>query len=156
MNAVPLDYLAAGGRSPMLGRFLLAVTVIQRSKEDAMTKAEEVFTKVEELVAGGMSKAQAFEQLAQHYQQPVNSVRGSYYQHTRKQQGGGRPRRRETTADDAVADARRALERAIENIDREIDEAKRRAEEAKREYDALKASASERKTAIASKLKALA
>lgn len=122
-----------------------------------MTKAEEVFTKVEELVAGGMTKADAFKQLAEEYGQPVNSVRGSYYQHTRKENGGtgSKPRRRETTAEDALADARKALERAIANVGREVDEAKRRADEAKAEYEALKASAKERQDAIAAKLQAL-
>jgi hypothetical protein len=122
-----------------------------------MTKAEEVFNKVEELVAGGMTKADAFKQLAEHYGQPVNSIRGSYYAHTRKENGGTgtKPRRRETTPEDALADARRALERAIESVDREVDEAKRRADEAKAEYEALKASAKDRKDAITAKLEAL-
>ena len=122
-----------------------------------MTKAEEVFTRVEALIAEGITKADAFKQLAEEYGQPVNSVRGSYYQHTRKENGGtgAKPRRRETTPDDAIADARRALERAIESVDREVEEAKRRADEAKAEYDALKASAKERKDAIAAKLAGL-
>jgi hypothetical protein len=122
-----------------------------------MTKAEEVFTKVEQLVADGKTKAEAFKQLAEEYGQPVNSIRGSYYQHTRGGNGEsrGRPRRRETTPDDALADARKALERAIENIDREVDEAKRRADEAKGEYEALKGSAKQRKDAIAARLEAL-
>jgi chromosome segregation ATPase len=123
-----------------------------------MTKAEEVFTKVEALVAEGKSKAEAFKQLAEEYGQPVNSIRGSYYQHNRGKNGGNgksRPRRRETTPEDALADARAALERAIASIDREIETAKERADEAKREYDALKASASERKQAIQARLEAL-
>jgi hypothetical protein len=128
-----------------------------------VTKAEEVYTKVEELVAGGMTKADAFKRLADEYGQPVNSIRGSYYQHTRGNGGNGgtsgasgsRPRRRETTPEDAVADARRALERAIGSVDREVEEAKRRADEAKAEYEALKASAADRKKAIQQKLDAL-
>jgi hypothetical protein len=123
-----------------------------------MTKAEEVFTKVEQLVASGTTKADAFKQLAEEYGQPVNSIRGSYYQHTRLENGGTgtKPRRRETTPEDAVADARAALERAIGSIDREVETAKERAEEAKAEYDALKASAGERKAAITKRLEALA
>ena len=123
-----------------------------------MTKSEEVFTRVEQLVAGGMSKADAFKELAEEYGQPVNSVRGSYYQHTRKENGGetgSRPRRRETTPEDALADARAALERAIQSVDREVAVAKERTDEAKREYDALKASAEERKRAISQRLEAL-
>jgi len=122
-----------------------------------MTKAEEVFAKVEELIAGGMAKADAFKQLAEQYSQPVNSIRGSYYQHTRKENGGtgSKPRRRETTPDDAIADARKALQRAIESVDREVDEAKTRADEAAAEHAALKASAKERKEAIQQKLDGL-
>jgi flagellar motility protein MotE (MotC chaperone) len=119
-----------------------------------MTKAEEVHGKVEALVATGKTKADAFKELANEYGQPVNSIRGSYYQHTRGN-GESRPRRRETTPEDAIADARAALERAIENIDREIVVAKQRADEAKAELDALKASATARKEAIQAKLNAL-
>src|SRR4051812_11337175 len=97
-------------------------------RTDAMTKAEEVFTRVEQLVADGKSKADAFKELAEEYGQPVNSVRGSYYQHTRKAGGESKPRRRETTPEDAIADARKALERAIENVDREVTAAKERAD----------------------------
>ncbi len=122
-----------------------------------MTKAEEVFNKVEALVAEGKTKAEAFKQLAAEYGQPVNSIRGSYYQHSSGKGGNGksRPRRRETTPEDALADARAALERGIANIDREIETAKERADEAKREFEALKASAAERKQAIQARLDAL-
>jgi hypothetical protein len=122
-----------------------------------MTKAEEVFQKVEALVAAGKSKAEAFKELAAEYGQPVDSLRGAYYTHTRATRGGGssRPRRRETTPDDAVADARAAMERAIANIDREVETAKERADEAKAEYEALKASAAERKQAISERMEAL-
>jgi chromosome segregation ATPase len=121
-----------------------------------MTKAQEVFEKVEALVASGTAKADAFKQLADEYGQPVDSMRGAYYSHTRKRSGGAsRPRRRETTPEDALADARAALERAIDAIDREVEAAKERAEEAKAEFDALKASANERKAAIRERLEAL-
>jgi hypothetical protein len=119
-----------------------------------VTKAEEVHGKVEALVADGKTKAEAFKQLAEEYGQPVNSIRGSYYQHTRGN-GESRPRRRETTPEDAIADARATLERAMENIDREIVTAKERADEAKAEYEALKASAATRKEAIKAKLDVL-
>jgi hypothetical protein len=66
-----------------------------------------------------------------------------------------RTRRRETTPDDALADARAALERAIESIDREVEVAKTRAEEAQAEYDALKGSAAKRKKTITERLEAL-
>lgn len=121
-----------------------------------MTKAEEVFTKVEELVAGGMTKADAFKHLAEFYAQPVNSIRGSYYQHTR---GNGesktRTRRRETTPEDALADAKAVMERAILAVDAEVVAAEERAKESAEEAKALKASAKRRKDAIAAKLEAL-
>jgi hypothetical protein len=121
-----------------------------------MTKAAEVHTKVEALIAGGTTKADAFKKLAEEYGQPVNSIRGSYYQHTRTTDGGSsRPRRRETTPEDAIGDARAALERAIQSVDREVVTAEERATEARAEADALKASAPERKKAIQARLKAL-
>src|SRR4051794_5422772 len=131
------------------------------TEEVSVTKAEEVYTRVEQLVSEGTTKADAFKQLAAEYGQPVNSVRGAYYQHSRKAGNGGetptpsRPRRRETTPEDALADARAALERAIQAVDREVTAAKDRADEAKAEYDALKASAEERKQAIRQRLEAL-
>jgi hypothetical protein len=122
-----------------------------------MTKAEEVFTKVEALTAAGTSRADAFKQLAEAYGQPVNSIRGAYYQKSRGKNGesGSKPRRRETTPEDALADARAALERALRSIDREVEAAKTRADEAKAEYEALKASAASRKGAIAARLEGL-
>jgi hypothetical protein len=120
-----------------------------------VTKAEEIFTKVNALVDGGMKKADAFKQLAGEYGQPVDSLRGAYYSFRKSGSGQSRPRRRETTPEDAVADARKALERAIESVDREVEQARARADEAKAEYDAMKASAKERKDAIAAKLEAL-
>jgi hypothetical protein len=125
------------------------------------TKAEQIWDEVNALVETGTTKADAFKALAESYGQPVDSLRGSYYAHKRKREGGEpnpkppRTRRRETTPDDALADARAALQRAIDSIDREVDVAKVRAEEAKAEYDALKGSAAERKQAITERLEAL-
>lgn len=123
------------------------------------TKAQEVYEKVNALMEAGMSRPDAFKQLADEYKQPVSSLRGSYYSFSRGATGNGngksRPRRRETTADDALADARAALERAVESIDREVETAKARADESKAEYEDLKASASDRKKAIEAKIAAL-
>jgi hypothetical protein len=118
-----------------------------------MTKAEEVRQKVDALVAGGTPKAEAFRQLAKEYGQPVSSLRGAYSRG--KPGGSATPRRRETTAEDALADARKALERAIEAIDREVATAEERAAEARAEADALSASAEDRKAAITKRLEAL-
>ena len=123
-----------------------------------MTKAQEVYEKVEALVASGTAKRDAFGKLAEEYGQPLDSIRGAYYGHKRKAEGGEskpRTRRRETTPDDALADARAALERSIASIDREVEVAKTRAQEAAAEYEAIRGSAEERKKAIAERLESL-
>lgn len=125
------------------------------------TKAQEIYEEIEKRIASGVEKAAAFKALADETGRPYDSVRGSYYSHKRKLEGGepnakpSRTRRRETTPDDALADARAALERAIDAIDREVEVAKTRADEAKAEHEALKASAADRKNAITERLEAL-
>jgi chromosome segregation ATPase len=121
-----------------------------------MTKAEQVRERIDALVAGGLTKADAFRQLAEEFGQPVKSLQGAYYNATRKANGGStRARKRETTTTDALAQATAVLEKAVESIDAEIQEAKVRADEAKAEYEALKATASERKQAIQAKIQVL-
>jgi hypothetical protein len=121
-----------------------------------MTKAEQVHQRVDALVAEGLTKAEAFRKLSEETGQPVKSLQGAYYQHSRKAKGGKtRSRKRETTTADAIADATATLEKALDNIDREVETAKERADEAKAEYDALKSSASERKATITAKIEAL-
>ena len=126
-----------------------------------MSKAQEIYEKVEAMIASGVDKADAFRQLAEETGRPYDSLRGAYYVHKRKIEGGdsgakpSRTRRRETTPDDAVADARAALERAIISIDREVEAAEERAAESAAEAKALKASATERKKAITERLDAL-
>lgn len=123
-----------------------------------VTKAQEIYDQVNEMVASGVGKADAFKQLAEEEGRPVDSLRGSYYSHKKKIEGGEskpRTRRRETTPDDALADARAALERAIGSIDREVEAAEERATEAVAEAKALKASAADRKAAITERLEAL-
>lgn len=120
------------------------------------TKAETIYEEINALVASGVKKADAFKQLAEKYDQPFDSMRGAYYGHKRKVEGGtSRPRKRETTAADAVESAKVTLERAIEAIDREVNTAKERADEAKAEYEALAASASERTVEIQEKIAVL-
>ena len=121
-----------------------------------MTKAQQVYERVEALVAEGSAKGEAYDKVAEEFGLQPSSVRGAYYQHTVKLRGGKRrSRKRETTTEDAVASAVTTLEEAVENIDSEIEEAKDRADEAKREFEALKASANERKQAIQAKIDAL-
>ncbi len=122
------------------------------------TKAEQVYDEVQELIASGVQRAEAFKQLAEQYGRPVDSIRGSYYSHKKKLEGGEskpRTRRRETTPEDALADARASLERSIAAIDREVEVAEFRAAEAVTEAQALKESATERKQAITKRLEAL-
>lgn len=121
-----------------------------------MTKAQQSYERVEALVAKGSTKADAYGKVAEELGLKPNSVRGAYYQHTRKLRGGKpRSRKRETTTEDAVASAVATLEAAVESIDAEIEAAKERAEEAQREYESLEANASERKEAIQAKIDAL-
>jgi hypothetical protein len=128
-----------------------------------MTKAQEIYEKVEAMVASGeVKKADAFKTLAEEYDQPVDSLRGAYYQHKRVLDNGGTPpassggtrrtRRRETTSETAVESAIATLRRAIDSIDAEIEVAKDRATEAQAEYEAMQASADERKSAIEEKI----
>ncbi len=129
-----------------------------------MTKAQEVYAKIEALVAqGDVKKADAFKSLAEEYGQPVDSIRGAYYQHKRVLDSGGSPgassaggsrrtRRRETTSETAVESAVMTLRRAVDSIDAEIEVARERAVEAQSEYEAMQASADERKDAINKKI----
>ena len=121
-----------------------------------MTKAQEVYERVEALVASGVRKADAFRQVADEYGQPFNSIRGAYYAHTRPAgPSTPRSRKRKTTTEDAIESAVITLNRAIAAIDAEIVAAKTRAEEAKAEYEHLRETAEERKKSIQVKVDAL-
>ena len=49
-----------------------------------MTKAQQVYEEIEAMTATGeVKKAEAFKTLAEQYGQPVDSLRGAYYQHKR-------------------------------------------------------------------------
>ena len=122
-----------------------------------MTKAQQVYERVEALVASGVRKADAFRQVADEFGQPFNSMRGAYYAHTRSL-GQSAPRsrgKRETTTEDAIESATIVLNRAIAAIDAEIVAAKTRADEAKTQYEHMRDSAEERKAAIQAKIDAL-
>lgn len=121
------------------------------------TKAQEVYEKVEQLVAGGMSRPDAFKQLAQESGLKVNSVRGAFYSGRPENQTDRpkRTKRRWTTTEDAVSDARRALEAAIESIDAELVAAETRATEAAAEHKAMAEAAPRRKEEIRARIEAL-
>ena len=122
-----------------------------------MTKSQQLYERVEALVEQGSTKADAYKAVAEEFGLKVNSVRGAYYQYSRKANGASSPRARvrETTTADALASATAVLHKALLAIDEEVEAAKQRAEEAKREHDSLKASATERKQAIQAKIDTL-
>lgn len=122
------------------------------------TKAQELYDRVQAMIAAGTDKSDAFTQLSSELERPYDSVRGSYYSHKKKLEGGEtrtRTRRRMTSPEDALADARSALERGIVAIGKEIEAAEERASEATAEAEALKASADTRRKAITERLEAL-
>ena len=82
-----------------------------------MTKAQEVYERVEAKVAAGAKKADAFRELAEELNQPFNSMRGAYYAHTRTLGGTpSRPRKSETNGD-PIEQALTVLTKAVESID---------------------------------------
>lgn len=120
------------------------------------SKAEQIWNEVNERVAAGATKPEAFAALSERYGQPVNSMRGAYYAHSRKvNTGTSRPRKRETTPADAVESAKAALRRGIESIDREVEVARERAAAAAEEATAMEQSAPARKAEIEAKIAAL-
>ena len=120
-----------------------------------MTKAQEVYDRVEALVGSGVRKADAFRQVAEEFGQPFNSMRGAYYAHTGTL--GGTPARTRKTpqAVDPIEEATGVLSKALEAIDEQVEAAKTRAEEAAGLYKELRDSASERKATIKTKIEAL-
>ena len=130
-----------------------------------MTKAQQTYERVNALVESGTQKAAAFKQLAEEYGQPVDSVRGAYYGHKRvlergdESSTGSRParrsRKRETTAEDAVASAVATLRAAIDSIGVELETARQRAEEAQAEYEAMHAASAGRIEQIQAKIAVL-
>jgi hypothetical protein len=121
-----------------------------------MTKAQEVYDRVEALVASGVRKADAFRQVADEFGQPFNSIRGAYYAHTRTIGGTpARSRNREQVNGDPIEQATAVLTRAVDSIDTEVTAAKARVDEAKAEYEHLRDTATERKATITAKLDAL-
>ena len=122
-----------------------------------MTKALEIYERVEALVAEGVRKADAFRQVADEFGQPFNSMRGAYYAHTRSLGlAAPRPRgKRQPMTQDPIEAATSVLTNALEGIDAEIEAAKSRVNEAKAEYEHLRTTAAERKAVIDTKIAAL-
>ena len=124
-----------------------------------MTKAQEIYERVNVLVAEGAKKADAFREVAEEYKQPFNSMRGAYYAHQRALTGDSpAPRGRSTRNKqpiDPVASATSILSDAIDMIDEEIETARQYAEDAQAAYQQLLETAQERKTALQAKIEAL-
>lgn len=121
-----------------------------------MSKAQDIYDRVEAVAAEGHSKKEAHAIIAKEFGMKPSSIRGAVYQ-ARRANGETGPRRvRETTTEGAVASAVTTLEDAREAIDDEVEAAKERADEATREYKALKDSAADRKAEIETKIEALA
>jgi len=120
-----------------------------------MTKAQQVYDKVEALVASGVRKADAFQQVADEFGQPFNSMRGAYYAHTRTLGGSTKRSRKSETTVDPIEQATTVLTKAVEAIDAEVGAAKARTDEAKTEYEHLRDTAGERKASIKAKIDAL-
>jgi hypothetical protein len=123
-----------------------------------VTKAQQVFERVEALTATGVRKADAFRQVADEYGQPFNSIRGSYYSYARSTNDTtARPRnRRRQSPEAAIESAVIALTKAMEAIDAETEAAKQHAEEAQAAYEQLRDTAEERTQSIQAKIDALA
>ena len=54
------------------------------------TKAEQIYEEVNQMIASGTPKADAFKAIAEEQNRPVDSIRGAYYWHKRKIEGGTR------------------------------------------------------------------
>ncbi len=124
----------------------------------ATTKAQEIYERVRQMEAEGTGKTDAFKKLATEMKLKYDSVRGAFYSHKLKAEGGSRTsrtKRRQTLLTDALADARATLERSLQAIDLEVEAARERAEESKAEYEAILGSADERKAAITERLESL-
>jgi predicted nucleic acid-binding Zn-ribbon protein len=126
-----------------------------------MTKAQQTYERIEALITAGTDRAEAFQQLAKEYRQPLHSIRSAYYV-GRKQANGEvgtsrarRSRKRETTAQDAVARAIASLQQSITDIDSEVTASAERAREARAEHEAMAASAGPRIEAIRTKIAVL-
>ena len=147
----------AGGREQAGLLLLVVATAIQLfwKEERAVTKAQEVYERVEALVASGVKKADAFRQVAKDYEMEFSSARGAYYAHTRSLGGSPAQPGNRPTAIDPIESAAIVLEKAIEAIDAQISSAKTRAEQATTEYETLCETAGERKAAIQAKIDAL-
>ena len=121
------------------------------------TKTEETYQAIGQLLDRGTRLSDAVRRIAGETGRSEAAVRANYYNQRTKLGFKGSPRRdsRALSAEDAIEEAKRLLERAIDRIDREVEAAKMRMEAAGAQYEALKASADERRAELERKLAAL-
>ena len=117
---------------------------------DQPSKAQQIFDRVNELVAEGNSKKDAYEAVAKERDTSVNTVRGSYYRHTHPTNGSG-----SKEPADPIEAAVKPLQAALEQIDRDVEAAKERAEKFQAEYEQLRDSAETRKASLQHKIEVL-
>jgi hypothetical protein len=122
-----------------------------------ITKAEEAYTAIGQLLENGMRLSAAIRQIVSETGRSEAAVRASYYNQRAKLGLKGSPRRdsHALSVEDAISEARQLLERALERIDREVEAARARMETAEAQYDSLKASADERRAELERKIAAL-
>jgi hypothetical protein len=129
---------------------------------DGKPMGQTYYDEVEALKAKGTTNAEAIRQVAQKYGKNENAVRGGIHQYKSRHVEGGTPatarRTRRSTSvsvDDYVADARKALEAALDLIDQEVKEAKAALDSAQARHDEIVASVKQRKADLQKKLAAL-
>lgn len=128
------------------------------------TEAQIVYERIEELVAGGMSNADAIRAVADERGKQVNAVRANQHQYRKKLEGGAAPsgrgrgrsaKRAAPTASDAVAEARAALERGLAGLDGQVEKAKKALDAAQRAYDEAVAKVKQERAELEAKIKVL-
>lgn len=128
------------------------------------TQSEIVYARLNELIAGGASLADAVRKVAKETGKTENAVRALRHNYMRKLGGGsgaagrgkrGRRGSRPISADQAITEAKKLLTSALSAIDSELDAARAEVAAAQSRYDKLAASINERKRDLEHKIKAL-
>jgi vacuolar-type H+-ATPase subunit I/STV1 len=128
------------------------------------SKGQTYYEEVEELKTKGVANADAVRQVAEKHGASENAVRGGIFQYRKAHVNGGssgptttvrRLREKVATVDDLVANARQALQAALELIDKEESDVKAALDAAQARYDEVVASAADRKADMQKKLDAL-
>lgn len=125
------------------------------------TLSQQYYEEAEALKANGTSNAEAIRQVAKKHGKKENAVRGGINQYKTKHLDGGaatgsrRGRRKPTSVDDLLGDARAKVEAAIALIDQEVEEAESALGEAQARSDEVTKSVDNRRADLKQKLAAL-